>query len=200
MNPHKNRTTKPARKKTTRKKATRKKATRKKAAKRSGKKATRTAPPAEPIPPAVLDGLILLLVSGISPAAAETKAAEKWDLTADTAAAAVSEAVNRIQIAADFNRQEEIGRAYTRLNMIFAKANAQADFPIALSAQRELNTLLALHRPAGTETAAAPESNSAADTEDAIRQHLEPLELAPPQTPLPELARLAALALIHAAD
>jgi len=190
---------KTTRKKTTRKKTTRKKATRKKAAKRSGKKATRTAPP-EPIPPAVLDGLILLLVSGISPAAAETKAAEKWELTADTAAAAVSEAVSRIQIAADFNRQEEIGRAYTRLNMIFAKANAQADFPIALSAQRELNKLLALHRPAGTETAAAPESNSAAETEDAIRQHLEPLELAPPETPLPELARLAALALIHAAD
>jgi hypothetical protein len=46
---------------------------------------------------------------------------------------------------ADFNPDVEIGRAYSRLNLIFLNGLKVQDFKTAISAQKELNKLLGLY-------------------------------------------------------
>jgi len=60
-----------------------------------------------------------------------------------------------------------------------------------LAVRKEMNRLLGLYTIWQREVDAADDGESETLTE--IRQHLEPLGLAPEGTPLPELARLAAL-------
>lgn len=170
-----------ARKKTAPKKATRKTTARKK-----------PTPPAPAFRSDIVEGLVLLLCSGISADTAGAKAAQKWELTPELAGAHVLEASRRITLAADYNRDEELGKAHTRLNLIYAKSLTMSDLRVSLAAQKELNRLLDL-----TQTAPPDEEPKAAERQnpeaDAIRAHLVPLLDTDDTTPLPEVARLAAL-------
>jgi hypothetical protein len=94
-----------------------------------------------------------------------------------------------IKEAASLTRE----RAIEKLNSLLAQAEADSDTKAALAVQKELNKLHGLYQPQ-------------ADTDDddgdsavlaAIREHLEPLELGPPETPVEELARLAALRILN---
>jgi hypothetical protein len=189
------------RKKAASKKAASKKAASKKAAskKAASKKAASKKAARKPRPPKlvadVVDGLVLVLASGATQTAATEYAVQNAGLAPILAAAHVEEATRRILLAASFDRMEELGTAYTRLNMLFTRANSQHDYKSALSAQRELNKLLSLYRTPddGPDTEEPPSADLAA-----VRQHLEPLDLAPPDTPVEELARIAALAIMGA--
>ena len=59
-----------------------------------------------------------------------------------------------------------------------------------LAIRKELNKVLGHYNPQAAE---ADADSAESETLDEIRSHLEPLGLAPCGTPLPELARLAAL-------
>jgi hypothetical protein len=173
------------------KKATRKKAGRKKAAKKRAPRKPK--PPA--IQPAELDRLILVLASGASVHAATQIAIEKCSLSPAVAAVHVEEAAKRIALAASVDRMTELGTAYTRLNLLFQSSLNQGENGVALSAQRELNKLLSLYRT--PDDGPDPEETHSADL-DAVRQHLEPLDLAAAGTPVEELARIAALTIMGA--
>ena len=96
--------------------------------------------------------------------------------------------------AAAFNRDEELGSARVRLRDIYARAIRSQDPRTALAAQRELNRLLGL-APSGDDEA-QPNADTGPDRRDAelhaIATHLIPLNLAPPDYPLREHARIAA--------
>ena len=151
---------------------------------------------ADNLAPDVLDKVLLLVITGLPTDTVIATAAAKFGLDPEQAQAAVKMAQRRITLAADFNRVEEIGRAVSRLNAIYA-ACCVTDPPTALSAQRELNKLLDLYgRGVGKPPADTATANTASNAElEAIRSHLLPLELAPETYPLQEHARLAAEAI-----
>lgn len=180
------------------KKRTAKKTAKKRTRRKSAKKRATRKPKPPPLLADVVDGLVLLLASGASPSAATDYAAKNAEMDPKTAAEHVEEAQKRIALAATFDRQEELGTAYTRLNMLFQRSTSQQDYKSALSAQRELNKLLRLYHPGEDEDGANPDRAGQSGDLDAVRQHLEPLELGPPDTPIEELARLAALAVLGA--
>jgi len=143
-----------------------------------------------------LDKAVLMLVSGVKADAAEAALVEKLGLAPPDAKAVLVEARNAITVAADYNRAEEIGTAYLRLNDLYTRAIKTQDVKAALAAQRELNKLLSLYEKPAIELPTAgevPDTPAQVDHElDAIRSHLEPLGLAPPGYPLRERARIAA--------
>jgi hypothetical protein len=66
-----------------------------------------------------------------------------------------------------------------------------------LSARKEKSKTLRLYvKSLERETEAAAEDTESAELAE-VREHLEPLDLAPEGTPLPELARLAALKIMQ---
>jgi hypothetical protein len=68
------------------------------------------------------------------------------------------------------------------------------DTKTALAAQREINRLQDL----GAAAHLAGQAGADAAELDEARRHLAPLALAPPDTPLPELCRLAVLRILAA--
>lgn len=140
---------------------------------------------------APIDKIILMLIQGV-PAADIEAAHDRLGMTVDQARAAILEARKKITIAADFNRDEQIAIAFTRLNDLYGKSS-EIDPKVALAAQKELNKLLSLYsgpkaeagQPGGTS------SESAAELER-VASHLLPLNLAPDTYPIAEHARLAA--------
>jgi hypothetical protein len=138
------------------------------------------------------DRVLLLLINGMSVHAAESFCLQQG---ADPAAAReiVADARQRITVAADYTRDEQLGRAIMRLDDLYAKAIAEKDTRTALQALRELNRLLSLYSPKDN-----PQHPDAEDTSsmrqqlDLIAGHLLPLGLADASYPLEEHARLAA--------
>ena len=69
-------------------------------------------------------------------------------------------------------------------------AEAEGKGELALAVRKELNKLLGFYQaPPPT----AEEADKESETLAAIRAHLEPLELGPPETPVDELVRLAVI-------
>ena len=60
----------------------------------------------------------------------------------------VNQARKRITVAADYTRDEQLGKAVIRLDDLYAKSIAAQDTRTALQAQRELNRLLSLYADA----------------------------------------------------
>ena len=148
----------------------------------------------------VLDKLVLLLVSGLARSAI-ADAVGKLGLAPDQAATAIAEARTRIQIAAQWDRNEQLGTAMVRLNDCYRRAMAVQDTKTALAVQRELNRLMDLYRRAEEGNSA---SKQEADAKDAMaaeiaaaRAHLAPLGLGDVDTPLAELCRLTVLQVLH---
>ncbi|MFW6125106.1 MAG: hypothetical protein ACOC46_03065 [Pirellulales bacterium] len=137
-----------------------------------------------------IDKVAVMLISGVNRPDAREAAQQKLGLTEQQADRALQAAQKKITLAADFNRVEEIGQAYMRLNHIYARALRAQDCKTALSAQRELHNLMSLYdgqRPAGAEAGDGPEASDAR----AARAHLAALDLGPADASLAELARLA---------
>lgn len=104
---------------------------------------------------------------------------------------AIEQASKRIAIAANYDKTEQVGLSIKRLNEIFGTSVEMADPKTALAAQKELNKLMDLYRAEPGE--ANSEGESAAEKEiNAALAHLQPLEIAHPDTPLSELCRIAA--------
>jgi hypothetical protein len=154
--------------------------------------------PAVDVAPDKIDKVTLLLVSGLSRETILAAAQAKLGLSAADAEKAISEARRRITLAADYNRVEQIGTGVTRLNDLYARCTQAQDLKTALACQRELHKLLDLYATADQPNAPTAGNADAGDAEQlrkelaAIREHLEPLGLAPADYPLRELARMAA--------
>lgn len=117
-------------------------------------------------------------------------------VTQDDAGLVLIEARKRIQLAADYHRDEQLGLAIMRLNRLI-ELNLEADLGdhgVTLRAQIELNKLLRLHEV--NTGAAGGEPDEATDRADELgraRAHLAPLFAGTPDDyPLSELARMAA--------
>ena len=135
----------------------------------------------------VVEKLTRMLISGMGEAAVCAAAIDKLHLPSDRVDAHMTEARRQITLAADFNRDDELGKAIRRLNDCYQAARTIADIKTALACQRELNKLLRLHQPSDLANPADEEESAHLA---AIRGHLQPLFDG--QEPTHELARLAA--------
>jgi hypothetical protein len=143
-------------------------------------------------PHTLRDRIVLLLISGMSAEAAEGFCLQNGqDL--DSARQIVADARKRITVAADYTRDEQLGKAVMRLEDLYAKSIAGQDIRTALQAQREINRLMSLY--------ALPNRSEAGGDEDAgalrrqvelIASYLLPLKLIGEGYPVEEHARLAA--------
>lgn len=112
----------------------------------------------------VIDKIVLLLVSGLARSSIE-EAAHKLGLDGESAASAIAEARTRIQIAAHWEPEEQMGTALVRLNDIYRRALAVQDAKTALAVQRELNRLLDLYRAPREPTARQAAKATKADNQ-----------------------------------
>lgn len=113
---------------------------------------------------------------------------------ADDAGLVLVEAKKRLQIAADYHRDEQLGLAIKRLNRLIELNLEQdlGDHGVVLRAQIELNKLLRLHEVNTGATGEADEATDRVDELHRARAHLAPLFEVPEDYPLSELARMAA--------
>lgn len=147
-----------------------------------------------------IETVLLLMVSGMGHAALVDACVSKLEIAPAEAEAVIAEARRKLTLAADYNRDEGIGTAVTRLNDLYARAIRAQDIKTALAAQKELNHLQGLYREEAPGAAAgepdAGEGDAGADPDAAeiaaIRGHLMPLALAAADYPLREHARIAA--------
>lgn len=145
-----------------------------------------------PTPPQTLNKVILLLVSGLAEESVIEACVEKFGMSETDARAAYRAARRRVALAAQYHPDEELGRAITRLNDLYARSLKIQDTKTALSVQRELDRLLDLGRlPAAGADGAAGDAAGALAEVAAARAHLAPLGLGRPADGLAELARLA---------
>jgi len=139
-----------------------------------------------------LNHIHLMLVSGLSIEAVRSAAIARLRMDPAEADAAIHEARLRLTLAADYHRDEQLGLAISRLNECYAKSLASGDLKTCVQVQRELNRLLRLYeQPMPTDTDGEPPEVVEA------RAHLANLGLGGPDTPLPELARLAAQEIVR---
>lgn len=138
------------------------------------------------------DRVVVMLVSGLSAAAAESWCVQQG-LSPAEAREAIAEARQRITVAASYARDEQIGRAVMRLEDLYAKSIAAKDTRTALQAQRELNRLLSLYadKGAGNDREDDPDDGRGR-TLELIASHLLPLQLTEESYPVEEHARIAA--------
>ena len=108
-----------------------------------------------------IDKVVLLMVSGLSEQAVAGACQQKLGMTPAKAKAAIRRARKLITLAADYNRDEQIGKAVVRLEDLYSRSLRVQDTKTALAAQRELNKLLDLYRPPGR----ADDADADADAE-----------------------------------
>jgi hypothetical protein len=105
----------------------------------------------------------------------------------------VAEARQRITVAADYARDEQLGKAVMRLDDLYAKSIAAKDTRTALQAQRELNRLMGLYAAADAAAAAGDSGDDdAARRLELVASYLLPLNLTDERYPVEEHARIAA--------
>ena len=141
--------------------------------------------------PGLQDRIVLLLTNGMALDAAQAYClGQGQDLEA--ARLTVAEARKRITIAADFARDEQLGKAVMRLDDIYAKSIAAKDTRTALQTQRELNRLMGLYTPKDSPDDAAPsDAQEALQRLELIASYLLPLHLTDDRYPVEEHARIA---------
>lgn len=135
---------------------------------------------------------LLLLVNGMGDAEVERFCRSRGQ-SGGEAAATVAEARRRITLAADFRRDEQLGKAVMRMEDVYRRAIRGKDPRTALQAQRELCRLLALYDREGAGAGEADEADGDHAARLAlIERYLIPLGLADPTYPVEEHARIAA--------
>jgi len=139
----------------------------------------------------VIERALLWMVSGLAGADLENACIAKLDVDPAQVKAVIAEARRRLTVAADYNRDELLGTALTRLNDLYSRCLRQQNEAKALDVQREINRLTGLYgRPAAAAGDGA--DGEAAEELAAVVEHLLPLKLADPAYPPREQARLAA--------
>ena len=146
-----------------------------------------------------IERVLLWMVSGLSGADLETACVAKLDVDPSLVKDVIAEARKRLTLAAEYNRDELLGTALTRLNDLYSRcirAGADGNGPNlakALDVQREINRLVGLYRQTSLLPGQGAEGGGEASDElRAIGEHLLPLGLADENHPLREHARLAA--------
>ena len=153
------------------------------------------------INPEAVETMVLLIVNGLSDTNLRQAASENLGIAADQIDDVISEANKRIQLAADYNRDEQLGKARTRYDDIYKRAIKANDTKTALATQKEISKLLRLypdstdHATSGGQATGGLEAHR---TLSEIAAHLLPLKLAPENQPLEEHARVAALKIANA--
>ena len=132
-------------------------------------------------PQTLRDRVVLLLISGMSAEAAEGFCVQQGQAV-EAARQIVTDARKRITVAADYTRDEQLGKAVMRLEDLYAKSMAGQDIRTALQAQRELNRLLSLYADARRDDATPDDADASAMRRqlDLIAAYLVPLKLADP--------------------
>jgi hypothetical protein len=97
----------------------------------------------------------------------------------------------RSTVAADYARDEQLGKAVMRLDDLYAKSIAAQDTRTALQAQRELNRLLCLYSAGEKGAAPGQGEDDAAARLELIGTYLLPLGLTDERYPVEEHARVA---------
>jgi hypothetical protein len=98
-----------------------------------------------------IERVLLWMVSGLSGADLETACIAKLQVDPSQVKAVIAEARKQLTLAAEYNRNEMIGTALTRLNDIYARcirAGAEGSGPNlakALDVQKEINRLAGLY-------------------------------------------------------
>ena len=151
-----------------------------------------------------IDRVILWMVSGLRGQDLRDACLGRLGVEADQIDGLIAAARKRLTLAADYNRDEMLGTALTRLNDLYGRcvrANDQAAFAKALSIQREINRLAGLYATDGGGSDGRSDADGAVavarDELEAVAGHLLPLGLAPAEYPLSEHARLAAERIIE---
>jgi len=149
-------------------------------------------------PQVLKDRIVLLLISGMSAEASESFCVQQGQAP-DAARQIVADARKRITVAADYTRDEQLGKAVMRLEDLYAKSMAGQDIRTALQAQRELNRLLSLYAEARRADAAEDDRDEPETRRQLglIAAYLVPLKLTDRSYPVEEHARLAAELLRH---
>lgn len=138
---------------------------------------------------------VLLLVGGVSRRLVEQQVAGSG-VAAARVAEVVQAAREKIRVAADFDRGEEVGLAVTRCEDIYRKAMAEKDLKTALAASKEKSRLRRLYERAEGDTGLEGGAGGGAELEecrrvlDVIKSHVVPLGLAGGEYPLEEHVRI----------
>jgi len=146
---------------------------------------------------AAIEPAVLLIVSGCRRSDLVAGLVEKLEVDPQDVEAVLAEARRRITLAADYDRDEEIGTAKKCLEDLYNRSITANDLKTALASRRELNKLMDLYQQATPDRSDGQEDAQTVRGElDQVRQHLEPLGLAPAGTAVAELARLAVARLL----
>lgn len=142
-----------------------------------------------------IEELVVLITRDVPEPMLLKAARERHNVDETNAKKLLAAARRKLTLAARYHRDREIGLAYKRLNALFASSLQTSQNAVALAAQKELNKLLNLYSTPEIET---QDTSSPANTaaENAIRDHLVPLELADASAPLVEHVRIASLRLM----
>lgn len=141
-----------------------------------------------------VEAAVLVLIRGQDDGAA-LAAIIRHGVAQDDAGLVLVEAKKRLQLAADYHRDEQLGLAIRRLNRLIELnlREDEGDHGVALRAQVELNKLLRLHEVTTGATGDPEEATDRVDELSRARAHLMPLfGGVPDDYPLSELARMAA--------
>lgn len=149
-----------------------------------------------PATDSTIDRVLLWMVSGLAGGDLETACVAKLDVDPSQVKAVIAEARKRLTLAAEYNRDELLGTALTRLNDLYSRcirAGADGNGPNlakALDVQREINRLTGLYRQPSL--AGLDATSEASEELEAVGEYLLPLALASDSYPIREHARLAA--------
>ena len=145
-----------------------------------------------------IDRVLLWMISGLAGADLENACIAKLDIDPAQVRGVISEARKRLTLAAEYNRDEMLGTALTRLNDLYGRCmrttttegRPDPNVAKALDVQKEISRLAGLYRSVsfgGGESGAS----EASEELTAIGEYLLPLALAGETYPLREHARLA---------
>ena len=151
--------------------------------------------PREPFAPDLIDRVVRLLCNVVDRSSIVSACIDSLGIAPADADAAIDAAKAKLTRAADWHRDEELGRSIRRLNECYHRAVRDKDNRTALAAQRELNKLLDLYPafgPPGAEQGAGS-AEPAAGSADASPESRVPSGDAPQERRRIESAELADL-------
>jgi len=136
-----------------------------------------------------VERVVLWMVSGLAGDDLENACIAKLNVEPTKVKRLIRTARKRLTLAAEYNRDELLGTAMTRLNDLYGRCIRQQDESKALAVQREINRLTGLYGQAGSGDGG--ETDEAAEEVEAVAEQLHGLDLASLAYPLREHARLA---------
>ena len=135
--------------------------------------------------------VVMLLIKVPSEDLVRKVCVSEFKIPAESVDAIIEEANKKLWKAAEIHHNKELGTAITALRDLYSSNLKIKDYKTALLTRKELNRILGLYENE-VEITEADEDEENEQLEE-IRRHLEPLQLAPPGTPIVELVRLAVI-------